>query len=80
MGIIIKQNDERTKLQERIAAELKEKMSTTSLDDQELPDLVEGSEYVKDFEKESTLKFWIKVFAILILVAIMAVLFFIFKN
>ncbi|MDR2063992.1 MAG: hypothetical protein LBQ02_04405 [Candidatus Nomurabacteria bacterium] len=80
MRIIIKQNDERTKLQERIAAELKEKMSTTSLDDQELPDLVEGSEYVKDFEKESTLKFWIKVFMVVVLVGVMGVLYLIFKN
>jgi hypothetical protein len=80
MGIIVKQNDERTKLQERIAAELKEKMSSTSLDDQELPDLVEESEYIKDFEKESTFKFWVKVAAVIILVAIAGTLFMIFKK
>jgi hypothetical protein len=80
MGIIIKQNDERTKLQEKVAAELREKMSTTSLDDQELPDLVEDSEYMKDFEKESTFKFWVKVLLVIVIVLILGGIYLLMKD
>jgi hypothetical protein len=45
MGILVKQDQERSKLQEKIAAELREKTRQTSLAKAEGPDLVNDSVY-----------------------------------
>jgi hypothetical protein len=45
MSLLMKQEHERSKLQEKIAAELREKAARTSLADAESPDMVEDSAY-----------------------------------
>ena len=50
MGIIVSKNeDEHTKLNERINADLRERASKTTLGED--PDLVEDSDYAKDLKK-----------------------------
>lgn len=60
MGIIVNNQGGRSQLQERLAAELKEKLERAGNDEGEkvvehikkTPDLVNESEYVKDFQKK----------------------------
>jgi hypothetical protein len=54
MGIIVRNQENRSELQQRLAAELREKMARQSepVDAPELPDGVSDSAYVKDFEKK----------------------------
>lgn len=54
MGLLVKQDGERTKLQEKITAELREKMMKTADIDNELPDLVEDSAYQEGTKRTST--------------------------
>lgn len=50
MGIIVSQdNDENSKLNQRISADLRERANRTSLGED--PDLVEDSDYAKDLKK-----------------------------
>ena len=60
MGIIMNDQGGRSQLQEKLAAELKEKLAKAGNDDgdkivekiQKSPDLVDESAYVKDFQKK----------------------------
>jgi hypothetical protein len=60
MGILVQDNGGRSQLQERLAAELKEKLARAGSDEgealnqklQKTPDLASESAYVKDFEKK----------------------------
>ena len=49
MGIMVEGNEERSKLQERISADLRERARKSSKDED--VDLVEGSEYLKGTKK-----------------------------
>ena len=50
MGIVVSKNDdEHTKLNERISADLRERANKTTLGED--PDLVEDSDYAKDLKK-----------------------------
>ena len=58
MAMFINNTGKRSELQEKIAAELREKMAKASDDDnlisrsvKEAPDLVEDSEYIKSYKK-----------------------------
>lgn len=53
MALYLRDQGKRSELQERIAAELREKIASQSdTVNPDLPDGVEDSAYVKDFEKE----------------------------
>jgi len=54
MALFIKQNDTRSQLQERLAAELQER-SKQNAAKSELPDGVTDSNYMKDMKKSSSL-------------------------
>ena len=59
MGIIVQGDEEQTKLQERISAELRERSSRTSKDEAHDVDLVEDSEYLKGTSKTGRFSwFW----------------------
>ena len=59
MGIIVQGDEEQTKLQERISAELRERSSRTSKDEPHDVDLVEDSEYLKGTSKTGRFSwFW----------------------
>jgi len=66
MGLFIRQDDNRSELQRRLAAELNEKArKRAEIEDQPLPDGVSDSAYIKD--TQSTTKFmwlWILLFVI----------------
>ena len=57
MGIMVEGNEERSKLQERISADLRERARKTSKDED--VDLVEDSEYLKGTKKTNKFSwFW----------------------
>lgn len=71
MGIMVEGNEERSKLQERISADLRARSKTTTKDEDEDVDLVEDSEYLKGTRKTSRFSwFWF----ILVALAIIALI------
>ena len=76
MGIIVQGNNERTKLQERIAADLREKSQQTSSQHNDV-DFVEDSEYAKHMRKTSRFSwFW---FVLIVLAIISLIVIFVLK-
>ena len=66
MGLFVNQQDQRSELQERIAAELREKAKASSLQEKATMDGVEDIRYLEDTKQTTTLAWaWI-------LIAIMA--------
>jgi hypothetical protein len=64
MALFVQQNDNRSKMQERIAAELQEKAKKRAELDNKLPDGIEDSNYLKDTKKTTTLAWvWILIAA-----------------
>lgn len=76
MGIIVNQQDNRTDLQKRIAAELTDKEKKRKAREDELPDGVDDSAYIEG-TKQTTSLAW--VWAVIAIIAVIAtiVLFFI---
>jgi len=71
MALFIRQNEDRSKLQERLAAELNEKAKKRAEQDTTLPDGVNDSQYLKDTKSTTSLAWvWIA-----ILIAAIAVFF-----
>ena len=69
MGIMVEGNEERSKLQERISADLRSRSKTTTKDED--VDLVEDSEYLKGTRKTGRFSwFWF----ILVALAIIALI------
>ena len=69
MGILVQDNGKRSELQDRITADLREKASHTSRDED--VDLVEDSEYAKNLKKTGRFGwFWF----ILILLAVVSII------
>ncbi|HMH70303.1 MAG TPA: hypothetical protein VK502_02800 [Candidatus Saccharimonadales bacterium] len=69
MALFIRQDDERSELQQRLAAELREKAKKRAENDNDLPDGVEDSNYLKDTKSTTSLA-W--VWIIIVLVALFA--------
>ena len=70
MGIIVsKNNDEHSKLNERINADLRERANKTTLGED--PDLVEDSDYAKDLKKTGKYS-W--VWIVLVILAIISLI------
>lgn len=77
MGLFIRQDSNRTELQERLAAELQEKAKRRQeLDDKNTPDGVTDSNYLKDTKKTTSLA-WVWV---LIIIAVIAVFFYVLAK
>lgn len=55
MGLFVSQNDQRSKLQERIAAELREKAKASSLQEKASLDGVEDVKYLEGTKQTTTL-------------------------
>ena len=72
MALFIRQDDERSKLQERIAAELREKAKAKGQANPGLPDGVEDTNYLKD-TKQTTSLAWIWVVIAIIAIAVFVV-------
>lgn len=69
MALFIKQNEQRSQLQEKLAAELQAKAKKRS--DQDLPDGVEDSQYIKGTKSGSRLAWlWVLVAVVLLGVVI----------
>lgn len=74
MGIIVQPNQNRSDLQKNIANELRESSQKTSKTEGS-PDLVEGSEYTKDYTKPGKFSWFWFVLVALAFVAILVILF-----
>ena len=71
MGLYVNQKNDRSELQDRVAAELREKArQRANLEDVDRPDGVSDSEYMKDI-KQTSASGW--VWAVVALVAIVVV-------
>ena len=77
MGILVEDNKERSKLQDRIAADLRERAErTTEIEDQDV-DLEEDSRYVEGTHKTSRLSwFW---FILVVLAILSLIIIFVLK-
>lgn len=78
MALFIQQNDNRSKLQERLETELRAKAKARADVDTTLPDGVEDSGYLKDTKKTTTLA-WVWI-AIILLALFGFIFFFITSN
>lgn len=76
MALFIKQNEDRSKLQERLAAELQEKAKKRAEQDLTPPDGVEDSQYIKGTKTTTSLA-WVWV---VIVIAAVAALVFVVTN
>ena len=78
MGVMVQGNEEQSRLQERISADLRERSDRTSLDDGDVDvDLVEDSEYLRGTKKTSRFSwFW---FVLVVLAALALVIIFVLK-
>ncbi len=75
MALFINQNSNRTKLQEKLAAELQEKAKKRAeMENSDLPDGVEDSNYLKDTKPTTTLA-WVWVLIALFVVGLIVYLF-----
>ncbi|MBR0431522.1 hypothetical protein IJK16_00805 [Candidatus Saccharibacteria bacterium] len=72
MGIIVNKEEDNSRLQERINADLRERMQTTSEDEGDDKDFAEDSEYVKELKQTSKFS-W--VWIVLILLALISLIF-----
>ena len=75
MGVIVNKENKNDEISRRINADLRTKMSGTGVIDGDAPDLVDESDYVKDFKQTSKFGWvWIVliVLAILSLISIFA--------
>ncbi|MBR5939391.1 hypothetical protein IKZ77_02460 [Candidatus Saccharibacteria bacterium] len=71
MGVIVNKENKNDELSRRINADLRTKMSGTGVIAGDAPDLVDESEYVKDFSKTSRFG-W--VWIVLIILAILSLI------
>lgn len=71
MGVIVNKENKNDELSRRINADLRTKMGGTGVIDGDTPDLVDESEYVKDFKKTSRFG-W--VWIVLIILAILSLI------
>jgi hypothetical protein len=72
MALFIRQNDNRSQLQERLAAELQERAKKNASKD-DLPDGVEDSQYLKNTKATTSLA-WLWTIIILIIVGVVILL------
>jgi len=78
MALFIQNQGKRSELQEKLAAELREKMAKQAADDgdksykaaEELPDYVEDSAYVQSYKKSKPIPRQVVVLIVLVAVAI----------
>jgi hypothetical protein len=68
MALFIQQNDDRSKLQEKLAAELREKAKARAQTEAERPDGVDDSAYLKDTKTTTSLA-WVWVVIVLFIIA-----------
>ena len=74
MALFVQQNDNRSKLQEQVAAELQDKLKKRAEIDNSLPDGIKDSAYLKDTKTTTSLAWvWIAI----VVFVIVAMVFFI---
>lgn len=79
MALFIQQNNNRSKLQEKLAEELREKVQKRADFDKKLPDGVEDSNYLKG-TKQTTSLAWVWILIIIFVFAAMTYFMFFSRN
>lgn len=79
MGILFNQQDNRTELQKKIAAELSEKAKKKHEATQDLPDGVEDSRYVENTKSTTSLA-WVWILIVVVGVAAAIIYLFVSSN
>lgn len=79
MGIILKENENRTEYQQKLAAELQERAKKRGADP-ELPDGVEDSEYIKGTRKTDKSGLTNIAVGVVALIVIAAIIYFVSKK
>jgi hypothetical protein len=75
MGLFVRQNEERSELQQRLAAELQEKAKKRAENDAARPDGIEDSSYLKDTKMTTSLAgVWIAIIVIALILLVMFVI------
>jgi hypothetical protein len=75
MALFIRQSEDRSKFQERIAAELREKAKARADMDSKLPDGVEDSAYLKGTKSTTNLAWvWIVLVVLAVVAVVIAIL------
>jgi hypothetical protein len=77
MALFIRQDEQKSQLQERLAAELREKAKKRAAGDEKLPDGVEDSRYLEG-TKETTSLAW--VWIVIVILAVVATVVIILKT
>lgn len=73
MALFVTNPAKRSELQEKLAAELREKAARTTATEADQPDGVEDSNYVKGYKKSSSLFWaWVVILVVAVVVAIVA--------
>ena len=71
MALFIRQNENRSQLQEKIAAELQQKSLNKAAEDAERPDGVKDSQYLKNTKNTSSLAWvWVLIFVAVVALVI----------
>lgn len=78
MALFVRQDQERSELQQRLAAELREKAKARAESDNQTPDGVEDSNYLKDTKRTTSLA-WVWIIIVLVMIFV-AIFFFITSN
>ncbi|HTJ73042.1 MAG TPA: hypothetical protein VL481_00435 [Verrucomicrobiae bacterium] len=75
MALFVRQDQERSELQQRLAAELRERAKKRAENDSPLPDGVDDSNYLKDTKKTSSLAgVWIGIIAVALILMVMFII------
>ena len=75
MGLFVRQNEERSELQQRLAAELQEKAKKRAQNDGDRPDGIEDSNYLKDTKATTSLAgVWIAIVVVALLLTVMFII------
>lgn len=72
MALFVRQDQERSELQQRLAAELREKAKKRAEEDNKLPDGVEDSAYLKGTKTTTSLA-WVWILVVLLAIVTMVI-------
>ena len=75
MGLFVRQNEERSELQQRLAAELQEKAKKRAENEAVRPDGIDDSSYLENTKTTTSLAgVWIAIIAVAVLLTVMFVI------
>lgn len=75
MGLYVRNNEQKSKLQEKVASDLREKMHSKSKLDNDTPDGLDDSGYIEGTKQTTSFAWiWIALIAFFVIIAILAII------